>query len=384
MDKTAEVFIKLLKCAVTESDEAVDYGGVTYGRLYELSSRHSLGHIMYRELKKRGALPKNEEMRSELEKCYLSTRKHLGNRFLAMNSVEEILEKNEVPFILLKGAFLTRLYPEPWMRSGADVDVLVKPEDLEKASALFTEAGMRKESECGHHYVFIMANDFHVELHFTLIEDERMPSAAKILNRVWDYAVPRDGCVYEHVLKDEIFYFYHIVHMAKHFKSGGCGVRTVLDLWLLNNRMEYDRAKRDELIKKGGMSAFEECAVKLSEIWFSDAPDDGSLDDFAEFILDGGSYGTEKQSTEIRSTKSESKLSYYMKRVFLPYSAIKHSYPILKKAPVLLPVFWVVRWFKLLDPEVNKRTKREMEYVKGTDDETEARINSLFSKLGLE
>ncbi|MFX7845188.1 nucleotidyltransferase family protein, partial [Acinetobacter baumannii] len=73
----------------------------------------------------------------------------------------------------------------------------------------------------------------HIELHFNLIEDHRIKGASAILNRVWDAAVPCGGWTYQYEMPDELFYFYHIAHMAKHVENGGCGIRPFLDIWVL-------------------------------------------------------------------------------------------------------------------------------------------------------
>lgn len=381
MDDTAEVFIKLLRCAVTGSDADIDYKGVTYGRLFELAMRHSLAHIMYYELKKREALPTNEEMRRELERHWLSARRQVALRLFAISGIEKIFGENGVPFILLKGAHMTKLYPKPWMRSSADVDVLVKPCDLERAAELLINAGLQKDSECGHHLGFVFKEGFYTELHFSLIDEGVLPRAEKILSNIWDYAAPREGFAYEYVLSDEAFYFYHTAHMAVHFKLGGCGVRTVLDLWLLNNRTGFDAEKRGRLLSQGGLGAFESRIKQLSEIWFSGAQNDGSLDDLASFIMDGGIYGTLKQNAEAGRTAKGGKFSYYVNRLFMPYSNMKHNYPILKKVPVLLPVCWAARWFKLLEPERRKRIGREIGYTEGITNSDKERLSQLFSEL---
>ena len=95
----------------------------------------------------------------------------------------------------------------------------------------------------------------HVELHYTLIEDHVMPKANDVLSEVWENSLPGpDG---GRVMTDEMFYFYHVAHMAKHFGNGGCGIRPVLDLWLLNRKQGFTKDKRDALLSRGGLLDFE-------------------------------------------------------------------------------------------------------------------------------
>ncbi|MCQ2385650.1 MAG: nucleotidyltransferase family protein, partial [Clostridia bacterium] len=45
----------------------------------------------------------------------------------------DAFSQNGIPYIPLKGAVLAEVYPEPYMCLSGDIDVLVKPEDVDKA-----------------------------------------------------------------------------------------------------------------------------------------------------------------------------------------------------------------------------------------------------------
>ena len=44
------------------------------------------------------------------------------------------LEKAQIPFVPLKGSVIRKYYPEAWMRTSSDIDVLVHKEDVEKTT----------------------------------------------------------------------------------------------------------------------------------------------------------------------------------------------------------------------------------------------------------
>ncbi|MDE6797545.1 MAG: hypothetical protein K2J36_05990, partial [Ruminococcus sp.] len=46
--------------------------------------------------------------------------------------------------------------------------------------------------------------------------------------------------------------------------------------------------------------------------------------------------------------KEKGKLGYFIYSAFLPLFIMKEKYPVLKKAPFLLPVLWVWRWISAL------------------------------------
>jgi hypothetical protein len=59
-----------------------------------------------------------------------------------------VLESTGVRAALLKGwGIAARLYPEPWLRPSADVDVLVSPRDFGQAASALSNAGFRQMGE---------------------------------------------------------------------------------------------------------------------------------------------------------------------------------------------------------------------------------------------
>ena len=268
------------------------------------------------------------------------------------------------------------------MRTSSDVDVLVKPEDLEKAAGTLAGAGYEKMCETAHDVSFLSPNKWHVELHHTLIEEFRRPATAEVLGRVWAYSAPAFEGSFEYRMRDEMFYYYHVAHMVKHFEGGGCGVRSFADLWLLEHRTAFDRAAREELLKEGGIAVFADYARRLSEIWFSCRENDPSLDDFAHFVLNGGVYGTVGQAVLTRKSKSDKKGARYLfSRLFPPAKIMKGRYPALQKRPALLPFYYTRRMFSLLRPKTRRRATAEINAEKKTDEAAAERAAALMKQL---
>ena len=79
-------------------------------------------------------------------------------------------------------------------------------------------------------------------------------------------------------------------------------------------------------------------------------------DFISEFIFESGSWGKARDHTlsaEVRNTQAAgSVFAGWLRSVqlvlFPSLENLSVKYPILKKAPWLLPVFWVVRWFNTL------------------------------------
>lgn len=379
MNKTVSIFIALLRSAITGTNEIIDISDLNWESLYSLARYHDLAHIIYYELKQRNALCEGEIFRKLKNQFDIATYRHI-KRELAILEVRETLNGSQIPFILLKGTNIMNLYPQPWMRTSSDIDVLVKPEDHKNAIYALQKFGMVVTSETDHDVSLFTQEQYHIELHFSLIDNNDMPKTVSILDKVWQYTTGVENS-FERELNDEMFYFYHLAHMAKHIKKGGCGVRYFVDLWLLNHRKEFDTKQRQMLIDSSELLTFTDQASGLSEEWFTMNSEQPYLEDFEEFVVSGGIYGSIEHSVTIRNKKSNNRLVYYLGRVFLPYKKIKYAYPILKKHPILLPFCWIVRWFKILNPKVRKKALKEIDIEKNIDKRESDRIEKLMRDL---
>ena len=107
------------------------------------------------------------------------------------------------------------------MRASFDVDILIHEEDLDKAiEVLQTKAEMVFDHRAYHDVVMRNAT-ITLELHFSL--KETMDNIDRMLDRVWEYAVPDEGSRY--AMTPEYFIFHNVAHMVYHFSHGGLGVR---------------------------------------------------------------------------------------------------------------------------------------------------------------
>jgi hypothetical protein len=60
---------------------------------------------------------------------------------------------------------------------------------------------------------------------------------------------------------------------------------------------------------------------------------------------------------------------------------MKYAYPILRECPVLLPIFWVVRWLKILKPSYRKKAANELRIERTADEEVGNNIEMLMKDL---
>jgi hypothetical protein len=257
-----------------------------------------------------------------------------------------LLAEEQIPYLPLKGSVLRSAYPEPWMRTGSDVDVLVPAASFDRAVQIFgSQEGVRYKNTTPHDTSFITREGIVLELHHSLIESGRIGKTERLLDRVWDYAEPDQDYAYR--LRDEMFYYYHLAHMAKHIERGGCGVRPFIDLWVLDHRLPMN-PKREELLALGGLKTFADAAVSLCEHWFGGAEADEDTLLLEDFILRGGVFGNKENEVLVKSANHKGKWGYMLHKIWMPYPFLCCQYPSLKGKKLLLPLYEVRRWARIV------------------------------------
>lgn len=299
-----------------------------------------------------------------------------------LDSVSNLFESEEIKFIPLKGSVIREYYPKPEMRTSCDVDVLIHKEELSRARKLFEEKlNFVYNDKCGHDISFWSPANVEVELHHTLFEhdfDEK-----EQLDKVWQYATPCEGFTHKHELDKAFFMFYHIVHMAKHVRSGGCGIRPFLDLVILEDKFGYDKDAFMELISKAGLETFTKKVFDVAHMWFGTMEPDETSDLMAEYVFGAGAYGSIENQVARNRSKGKSKFKSILSRVFISRRELEVMYPTVKAYPILTPVFEVVRWGRIVFKD---KGQKQMEIIKQTatlDQNKIDAVSKLMDNLGL-
>lgn len=388
MQRTVEkVFFALIRFEIN-GDELCDemknlITPEVFPALFKLSKRHDLAHLIGDALDKNGLLFEG----SEAKKRFLQERKMAVYRYEQIQYEFEqicgVLEKVRIPFIPLKGSVIRQYYPEPWMRTSCDIDILVDKSNLEQAKeSLVRDLEYQVENvESSHDISLYAPSGVHLELHHDLVEDDCAQNAGDILHGVWENVIESPLC--QKSMVDEMFYFYHIAHMAKHFEIGGCGVRPFLDSYLLLRHGQYRTESCCQLLQKGGLLTFAKAVEETAEVWFNRAPETQLSKDIRGYILYAGMYADTENRIAVQQIKKGGRFQYWRERIFLPYDQLKLQYPNLKNRKILLPFYQVKRWCRLLFGKGPKNVSRELKANANVQGDKKERIAKLLKDLGL-
>lgn len=361
--------------------EAKHLDGASWGKLFELSKKHDLAHLIGYALKNSENKP-NEDIRKAFEQEMNMALFRYVKISYDLEAMSNAFEKAQIRFIPLKGSVIRKYYREPWLRTSGDIDILIADSDIEKAKkVLVKELNYTYVSEWNYEVSFHTPAKTHIELHHTLSDENE--AINNVLAGVWERSYPIAASSFHYEMCDEMFYFYHIAHMAKHFVNGGCGIRPFIDIWVLNHNCEFDKQKRYELLNDAGLLRFAKAAEQLSEVWLGNESHTPLSKQLEQFVLSSGIYGTEENRVVVQRVVAGGKFSYIISRIFLPYGQLKLTYPNLEKRKPLFLFYQIKRWFGLFGKEKFKRSIKEAKNASSVTAEENARTTQLLKELGI-
>ena len=348
--------------------------------VYRIASEQELSYVVANALSKLGLLSGDAKEAFFTEQLVTVYRLEMLRHELA--SISQIFEDAGISFIPLKGSVIRNYYPKPEMRISCDTDILIHPEDLERAGELLcSKLNYKFEHKGSHDVAYESESGAELELHFRLFENDGIEK--DILDRVWDYAVPCDGYAYRLELRPEFFVFYHIFHMAKHIRNGGCGLRPFLDLWIIENKFPYDKEKLSKLLCEAGLERFFEVAHKTAMMWYGTQESDDMTELLEEYIFNAGIYGNFENMAAVSVVRSGGKVKALMGRIFLPHKLLKHQFPVLEKYPVLTPFYEVKRWVRIIFKDKAKNQMEIARHNNSLSDEKRQKMEKLVDYLGI-
>lgn len=274
------------------------------------------------------------------------------------------LDAAGVGYAVVKGALCRQLYEKTDLRPSGDEDILIHRADFSRCSEVLAACGMRLNTGSAEEDVthwLDAETGLHVELHTALFSSARREDA--LLNEWFSQALSctvaaavAGGSVQS--LQHSDHFLFLVCHALKHFISGGFGVRTLCDIVTyaerFQNGIDHERVSRllqqvngriflDQIFAVGrDVLAFDMAACG----WALSAPDDAQalLDDCLAAGIYGQSSMSRRHSASLVLEAAEGGgRPNLLHAAFPPRKKLLSRYPVLARAPVLLPVVWLRR-----------------------------------------
>ena len=363
-----QALLELIKIGIGTSDGSFDFSRLSHDEWEDVlheSKAHAIGLLCFDSTSSCvNLIPK------DIYKQWLGhSAKVIANNIEVQSGQKwlvDLLEKNNIPYVILKGLSTASFYPDYEKRSCGDVDFITPPEFLEKTEKLLLQNGcIKDERHTDVHYVYNRAGITY-ELHFEIsgtpdgirgeIVKEYFSSIVSNFNKDEETSFKRPSV--EH---NGAVVFFHIIH---HLLSVGIGLRQICDWTCFVNKTLNDKFWTSSfipLLEKIGLKYFLMVLTSASvrymgiskPIWL-EMVDDEISNKFILEVLRAGNFG--KKEKELAGTgimfskdRKNKTLSSKISTMLRTLNSTNHKvYPILDKAPWLYPFVMLRRIIKFV------------------------------------
>ncbi|MCM1568694.1 MAG: nucleotidyltransferase family protein [Roseburia sp.] len=247
--------------------------GADINGIWELAERHRVLALVYDVLEGQACL--GEKERDRLQRVAASTVRQSYRLLFLSRQLIDILERADIPVLVLKGSGVAAWYPVPEYRKSGDIDLCFRDREsaLEALSLLQKEGWHRKEEEhASHHICCSNEKGIDVELHIRLAE----AFDSGELNRKLEELTPvflEERCRREvmgvalPVPRDAHQALSLLLHMLHHFLRAGFGLRLLCDWVVFWNgvREKETAAEFRQLARDCGLEGFAEAVTLVCE-----------------------------------------------------------------------------------------------------------------------
>lgn len=368
--KYGQYLTHLVSCTINNKGPKAPFEGIDWTQLLKLAVFHNATTLVYPVIS-------SFQIPSEIFSKWTYINKLMITREarqeIESQKIFDFFSRENIPFIKMKGIVTKYFYPAPFMRNQADIDICITDEHRKYCVSFMKEMGYELFSSTENTDEYMKDDFFYYELHSSV-----NPSTSEfyeLFSEPFTKAkIASDGVGL--VLTDEYFYLHLVTHLYKHFITEGCGIRLLCDLYIYAKShpdLDYDFIR--SILTQYGIIEFYDRIIELNKCLWEEKPFTEEQIEIATFIFKCGDHGSDtvrrltNYTPDKASAFSEKSKRRVSLQIYFPGAdTLKNRYPILEKAPVLLPFFWIKRGFSTL---FFKRSalKEQKDFIKSFDSE---------------
>jgi hypothetical protein len=355
-------FLHLIKCALKEEQPEEKPDKVEWLNVFEMSRKQNAANLAWFSIEKLNNKPQGE-LFTVWQEEYAKTASKCLKQMMEIDFLTEEFSNRGYDIMFLKGSKIREYYPSPDMRTMTDIDLLVKSQKRQPVREIMKELGYEEDvMDDGQVDAFKKEPVLYTEIHYDFSSTNHVYH--DIFTIDWNRLIKTDKPhIFEMSFED--LYFFNIGHYVKNMSKVGMGIRAILDSYILWN--SADSHQKENILRKfekTELAKFNENILKIADIWFGNAEDDGSLDNVQKYLLETSTYGENKNTQAIKMVKQEntSSFSYILRRIFPPAEKLYYRFNIKKKNPLLLPFLWLARIILLVFSGKEKKEDIKKQY----------------------
>lgn len=278
------------------------------------------------------------------------------------SELDRLMREAGINYAVLKGFAAAQYYDQPLMRTTGDIDVLVRPEDVDRALALLRENGFTVEDDGRNlRHIGLTKAGIHVELHRYFCITEKEDAIDAKMNGMLTEGLntslqtipipggdPSDSSTCS-VFDDRLNGLILLYHIGQHLPSG-LGYRQIIDFLLYSVRCLDDKGWNDgfqQIAAEAQLDTLAKAVLRMGQLYFGVPDSIGWCKDIGDdlprelmaYISRQGNFGRKDGST-VAHVLNTSRGSLLSRLRFEQASGLYH-WEAARKHAVLRPFAWI-------------------------------------------
>ena len=343
MNKPQNDFIILLRNALTQENNPIK--NIDYEKIEKIAVNHLCLPLVCA-----GLLRCSTNVPELWKKHSIYVAANNYNNLSVQNKVLKILYENNIRCAVLKGITVSRCYPEPLYRPLGDIDILVDIEHYDKAIKILTGTTQMDSEQLKHkfHYHFLYEG-ISIEIHKSITKytnDEQGNKIQKYLEKALvNTKNEKYECFSFPMFSDEFQIISLVLHIQRHFVEHKSTMRMVCDVAMavqsINNDVWNDRVY--SVLCELELETFTCAIMELSSNYLGinfegKAKKSINKKVIEELLLEFLYDGVSPMYYDIQNSNCEKMLASIFATI---KEIIKRDFKIVKKVPVLYPIFFI-------------------------------------------
>lgn len=355
----ASYLISLLSSIFSQRTPPSPSKAMDWRELFYLAEYHDITNIAcYALIGLYDEVPENWK-----ERFYKVFRKRVsvsGAQEKEAKTVLGALNEAHIDHILLRSWQLREFYPQMDMRVTDDLEILISHEQEESIKRLMEQ--LEYYYGGGDDYgsmIYYRGDNLRIVFHQRLFAANH--KLQPYFGKVWKQVKLVEGSFSQCTLSVDDFYIYLLASVCDAFAKAEADARDIIDIHLYLKRYKafLNRTYIETVLGQLELNKLSKYLEELSDLWFGvyEGEEPRICKDLEEYIWSKGAYGRDTAvkllpmilDMEIWRIKDARKLRIKRKVqwLFPKASYMKTSFPIVEKAPILLPLFWILRLLRM-------------------------------------
>ncbi len=371
-EKTADYLVKLTLSALKGGAPPEKPENVSFDEVLKNGKRHNIANIAYEAVRKLKNPPEAEIM-SKWLKSYVISFKRDELQQNARKQISALLDRMEIRYAFIQGFPIKELYPCAAYRMMSDIDVTVDKESFDAIEKAFTELGFDSKHNTELNEMSVEKDKLHIEFHAD-VEDADTAEKTGQLPGVFAHSARKENS-FEYVPDNTSVYIHNMLHLVRHSRNSGIGIRRVIDAYYLNhglNDVDFEYAK--DFFARHGVDKEAEKIIRLAGIWFSGGEYSQSDIEFERNVYRSGIHGSTETMLNNKFNRERAegvrhpKLKLIYDNIFAGKEYIYERHPFAKKHRLPTPLARLHRINCLIFGKENRnKALQRIKIIKNSD-----------------